>query len=208
MSLKVLIAEDDPVTMKALVGLLTGWGYDTVCAVTGTDAWEILRHDSAPPLAVIDWQMPGMNGDELCRRARAQFPDQPLYLLLITARNIRVEDKVAGLTAGADDYLVKPFDIPELRARLQVGERVLRLQMELHRRVRELKQASDHLQQLRGLLPICVHCKKIRDDRNYWHQVENYISDHSAAEFTHGICPACLEKQLQEYKTKRKARKP
>ena len=202
--MKVLIAEDDLVTMKALVGLFAGWGYDTVCAGTGTEAWEILRQDDAPPLAVVDWQMPGMNGDELCRRARAQLPDKPLYLLLITARNIRVEDKVAGLTAGADDYLVKPFDIPEMRARLQVGERVLKLQMELRRRVRDLEKAAEHLQQLRGLLPICVHCKKIRDDQNYWHQVENYISAHSAAEFTHGICPACLEKHLQGYDTNQK----
>jgi phosphoserine phosphatase RsbU/P len=195
--MKVLIAEDDPVTLKALVGLLAGWGYEPLTAEDGTRAWEILRQEDAPPLAVIDWQMPGMHGDELCRRVRAQLPGRPMYLLLITARNIRVEDKVAGLTAGADDYLVKPFDLPELRARLQVGERVLKLQMELARRVQQLEQASEHLRQLRGLLPICVHCKKIRDDRNYWHQVENYISAHTAAEFTHGICPTCLEKQLQ-----------
>lgn len=200
--MKVLIAEDDPVTMKALMGLLAGWGYETVAAGNGTEAWEILRQDGAPPLAVVDWQMPGMNGDELCRRARAQLPGKPIYILLITARNIRVEDKVAGLIAGADDYLVKPFDIPEMRARLQVGERLLKLQMELSQRVQQLEQAAEHLKQLRGLLPICVHCKKIRDDQNYWHQVENYISAHTAAEFTHGICPACLEKHLQAHDSK------
>ena len=197
--MKVLIAEDDVVTMKALAGLLAGWGYETVAARDGNEAWKILQQNDAPSLAVIDWQMPGMNGDELCRTARSQLPDRPLYILLVTARNTRVEDKVIGLTAGADDYLVKPFDVPEMRARLQVGERVLKLQTELRRRVQELEQAIAQVQQLQGLLPICTHCKKIRDDHNYWHQVENYISAHSEAEFTHSICPTCFEKQLQEF---------
>ena len=200
--MNVLIADDDPVAVKALVGLLEGWGYSTVAAGDGIQAWEILSSDSAPALAVIDWQMPGMNGDEICRKARAELPDRPLYILLITARNTGAEDKVVGLTAGADDYLVKPFDVLEMRARLQVGERVLRLQMELHNRVIELEQAAAQVQQLRGLLPICIHCKKIRDDQNYWHQVESYISAHSAAEFTHSICPACFEKHLQEFNSR------
>ena len=196
--MKVLIAEDDAVTMKALVTLLEGWGYETVSASTGTEAWEVLRREHSPALAVLDWQMPGINGDELCRMARAELPDRPLFILLITGRNTGVEDKVAGLNAGADDYLTKPFEIPELKARLQVAKRVLKLQSELHGRVRELEQALKQVKQLQGLLPICVHCKKIRDDRNYWHQVENYISAHTAAEFTHSICPACFEKQLQK----------
>ena len=197
--MKILISEDDPVTLKAMVGLLQGWGYETVSATDGSAAWKILRGADAPPMAIIDWQMPGMNGDELCRLARAELADRSLYLLLITARNTRVEDKVAGLTAGADDFLVKPFDVPEMRARLQVGERVLRLQTELRRRVQELEQTMAQVQQLRGLLPICVHCKKIRDDQNYWHQVETYISAHSAAEFTHSICPSCFQQQLREF---------
>jgi phosphoserine phosphatase RsbU/P len=200
--MRVLIADDDPVTMKALVGLLGGWGYETVSTDTGTRAWEILRSDDAPSLAIVDWQMPGMNGDELCRLARTQLPDKPLFILIITARNTGMEDKVAGLTAGADDYLTKPLEIPELRARLQVGERLLRLQVELRRQVQELEQALTQVKQLQGLLPICVHCKKIRDDNNYWHQVENYISAHSTAEFTHGICPDCLGKQLQGFNSK------
>ena len=97
---------------------------------------------------------------------------------------------------------MKPFDLPELRARLQVGERVLKLQMELHCRVRELELAMAQVHQLRGLLPICVHCKKIRDDQNYWHQVETYVSARSSAEFTHSICPSCLERQLRDLKSK------
>jgi sigma-B regulation protein RsbU (phosphoserine phosphatase) len=201
--MKVLIAEDDPVAAKALTKLLAGWGYKTVVAETGTRAWELLRGDVSLSMAVIDWQMPGINGDELCRLARSELPNRPLYLLLITAASTGAEGKVSGLKAGADDYLTKPFDLPEMRARLQVGERVSKLQNELHRRIQELEQAMAQVKQLRGLLPICVHCKKIRDDQNYWHQVETYVTAHTAAEFTHGICPECLEKQLQEYNNSR-----
>jgi DNA-binding response OmpR family regulator len=201
-NMKVLLAEDDLVTMKMMTGLLENWGYEVVSAKDGARAWEILQRDDAPSLAVVDWQMPGMKGDELCRIARAELPNRPLYILLVTARNTRMEDKVSGLGAGADDYLVKPFEIPEMRARLQVGERVLRLQNELRRRVLELEQMIAQVRQLQGLLPICVHCKKIRDDQNYWHQVENYISDRSAAEFTHSICPSCFETQIKKLEPK------
>ncbi len=196
--MKVLIAEDDPVTMKMMTGLLEKWGYEVVPARDGTEAWEILRHDDAPSLAIVDWHMPGMKGDELCRAARVEWPEKPLYILLVTARRTRVEDKVSGLNSGADDYLVKPFDPPEMRARLQVGERVLKLQMELRRRVGELEQMVTQVRQLQGLLPICVHCKKIRDDQNYWHQVETYISARSEAEFTHSICPSCFETHMKK----------
>jgi response regulator RpfG family c-di-GMP phosphodiesterase len=101
---------------------------------------------------------------------------------------------VAGLDAGADDYVVKPFDQEELRARVQVGIRVLKLQRSLADRVTELELALDRVNQLQGLLPICCYCKRIRDDRNYWHQVEAYIENHSDAQFSHGVCPECIEK--------------
>ena len=196
--MKVLIAEDDHITMTMMTGLLESWGYEVVPARDGTRAWEILRHDDAPPLAIVDWHMPGMKGDELCRAARAEWPGRPLYILLVTAESVRLEDKVFGLTAGADDYLAKPFDVPEMRARLQVGARVLKLQMELRRRVGELEQMVAQVRQLQGLLPICIHCKKIRDDQNYWHQVENYISARTEAEFTHSICPSCFESHMKK----------
>jgi DNA-binding response OmpR family regulator len=200
--MKVLIAEDDPVTLKATVGLLNKWGYESIPAEDGARAWEILQREDGPPLAVVDWQMPGMTGDELCRIARARLPDRPLYIILVTARNTDISDKVSGLAAGADDYLAKPYEIPEMRARLQVGERVLKLQMELRRRVHELEQMVSQVRQLQGLLPICIHCKRIRDDRNYWHQVEAYVAARSTAEFTHSICPTCFEAQLKRLESK------
>lgn len=99
-----------------------------------------------------------------------------------------------GLDAGADDYIIKPFNREELRARVKVGVRILDLQNNLAGRVSELERAMAGVKQLQGLLPICCYCKKIRDDQNYWQQVEGYISRHSEAQFSHGVCPDCFEK--------------
>jgi DNA-binding response OmpR family regulator len=103
------------------------------------------------------------------------------------------EDIVAGLAAGADDYITKPFDIQELRARVQVGLRIVELQESLSVRIKELEDALAQVKQLRGLLPICSYCKKIRDDQNYWQKVESYLSQHSEARVSHSVCPECYE---------------
>ena len=119
-----------------------------------------------------------------------------MYLILLTSRDSRA-DVVAGLNAGADDYLVKPFDPDELRARLQVGVRVLRLQERLADRVAELETAVSTVKRLQGLIPICSYCKRIRSEGNDWEQLESYISEHSDAQFSHGICPPCLDAALR-----------
>lgn len=196
--MKVLVADDDDATLEMLRGLLDEWAYESVLARNGTEAWEILQREDAPPLVVTDWQMPGLNGEDLCRRARSLLADQPIHILLLTAAKVTVPDKVSGMGAGADDYLVKPFDVTELRARLKVGERLVNLQVELRNRIRELENAMAQIKQLHGLLPICVDCKRIRDDRNYWHQVESYVSAHTDAEFTHSVCPRCFEDRVQK----------
>jgi CheY-like chemotaxis protein len=149
----------------------------------------------APRLALLDWMMPGLDGPDVCRKVRGQAGREPPYLILLTSRGAK-EDVVVGLHSGADDYLTKPFDRGELQARLQVGRRILTLQHSLADRVRELESALAQVKQLQGLLPICCYCKKIRDDQNYWQQVEQYIGKHSAARFSHGICPECWQKEV------------
>jgi CheY-like chemotaxis protein len=156
-------------------------------------AWEELQKEDAPRLAILDWMMPEMDGPDVCRRVRQELPLANMYLLLVTARESR-RDVVAGLNAGADDYIIKPFDPDELRARVAVGARVLGLQQKLAERVEELQTALSSVKQLRGLLPICSYCKRIRGDDQYWQQVEGYVAAHSDAQFSHGICPPCYEK--------------
>jgi sigma-B regulation protein RsbU (phosphoserine phosphatase) len=190
---RVLIAEDDTVSRRLLEATLQKWGYDVITTTDGLQALDVLSQPDAPSLAILDWMMPGMEGAEVCLRARETAADRLLYIILLTAKG-RKEDIVEGLTAGADDYIVKPFDRSELKARMNAGERILRLQAELAARVKELELALANVKLLQGLLPICCYCKKIRNDQNYWQQVDSYIADHSEAQFTHGICPECRDK--------------
>ena len=194
--MRVLIVDDEPIVRRLHEASLTGWGYQVVSASSGEQAWEFLQQPDPPALAILDWTMPGMDGLELCTRIRAMGRDPKPYLIFVTAK-ARTQDIVTGLGAGADDYIVKPFEREELRARVQVGFRMLALQAALADRVRELEDALTRVKQLQGLLPICSYCKKVRDDRNYWQQVETYIEGHSDAQFTHGICPECREKYVE-----------
>ncbi|MBP3960457.1 response regulator [Gemmata sp. G18] len=187
---RALIAEDDPVSRTLLERTLQGWGYEVVVTCDGAEAWAALLADDAPHLAILDWMMPGLEGTEVCRRVRALAQSIPTYVILLTARG-QSDDIVAGLDSGADDYVTKPFDRQELRSRIRVGERVIALQQGLAERVQELEAVLGQVKELKGLLPICSYCKAVRDDQNYWHRVETYITAHSAARFSHGICPGC-----------------
>jgi sigma-B regulation protein RsbU (phosphoserine phosphatase) len=187
----VLIAEDELVTRRNLEVFLRRWGYGVVATEDGVAAWEVLRRNDAPRLAVLDWMMPGLDGPDVCRRVRQTPRPQLVYVILLTARDAKA-DVVAGLESGADDYIAKPYDVDELRARLRVGERMVTLQNSLADRVLELEKALLQVKHLQGLLPICAYCKRIRGDQDYWQQVEEYITDHSDARFSHGICPDCL----------------
>lgn len=194
--MRVLIAEDDAVSRTFLAATLRKWGYDVSTFPDGSQAWQELESGEAPDLLILDWMMPGLDGLEVCRRLRQKFPALPIYIILLTARTGR-EDVVQGLLTGADDYITKPFDREELRARVQVGRRVIELQKALAARVGELEKALKHITQLQGLLPICSYCKRVRNDRNYWQQIETYVSEHSEAQFSHGICPDCWEKVVK-----------
>jgi DNA-binding response OmpR family regulator len=193
--MKVLIADDDRVIRRILEAALTEWGYGTVAVADGLSAWEALRAPDAPRFAILDWLMPGLDGLEVCRRVRELPTRLPPYLLLLTVRDTR-PDIVAGLRGGADDYMTKPFDHNELHARLQTGLRILRLQEELAAELRRSQQALELVKQLQGLLPICGYCKRIRDDQDAWQQLEDYISAHSEARFSHGVCPRCWEEHV------------
>jgi phosphoserine phosphatase RsbU/P len=191
--MRALVADDDRTTAALLRHTLERWGLEVVVAHDGAEAWAAIERDPEIGLAILDWNMPGLDGPEVCRRIRGDAARAHLHVLLLTGREGRA-DVVIGLDAGADDYLSKPFDPEVFRARVAVGLRVLKLKERLAERVVELEAALSKVKQLRGLLPICSYCKHVRSDGNYWEQVEQYISAHSDMQFSHGICPACYDK--------------
>ncbi|MGH9406446.1 MAG: response regulator transcription factor [Terriglobia bacterium] len=190
--MNILIAEDDPVSRRMIETMCRSWGFDVTAVADGLAACQVLESDDAPPLAILDWMMPEIDGLEVLRRDRLRKRSCPSYIILLTARG-KKDDVVEGLEAEADDYITKPFHYHELRARVQVGARIVQLQAALAERVVELERALTRVKSLQGLLPMCSYCKRIRNDRNYWQQVESYISERSEAEFTHGVCPQCYE---------------
>jgi sigma-B regulation protein RsbU (phosphoserine phosphatase) len=190
--MRILVADDDPTGATILARSLARWGLDVVVAHDGDEAWRIIEQDGGIAMAILDWMMPCADGPELCRRIRQDERHAHMYIILLTSRDSRA-DVVAGLDAGADDYLIKPFDLEELRARVHVGVRILTLQDRLTELVAELQEALSKVKQLSGLLPICSYCKRIRGDENYWERVESYISEHTDAKFSHGICPQCYD---------------
>ena len=144
--MRILIAEDDLVSRRVLQATLVKWGHEVVIAQDGEEALAALQKEDAPSLAILDWMMPGMAGVDVCRRVREISSATPTYIILLTAKTEK-EDVVAGLDAGADDYLTKPFERSELRARIEVGVRVVNLQKKLADHMKELNHTLDELKE-------------------------------------------------------------
>jgi CheY-like chemotaxis protein len=179
--LKILAVEDDLVARKILVQALHRLGHEVAEATDGAEALRILQQD---PVRVIvsDWLMPEMDGLELCRRIRGRVNVEYSYFILLTSRTADHANQREAIEAGVDDFLTKPLDLQELWMRLRVAERILRY--------------STQVQQLEAFLPICSYCKKVRDDHNYWQQIEAYINQRTGSEFSHSICPDCYNRVI------------
>jgi sigma-B regulation protein RsbU (phosphoserine phosphatase) len=194
--LKILAVEDDPVARKILVQALRRLGYEDV--VEARDGAEALVQLEKEPARVIvsDWIMPGIDGLSLCRQVRARLKSDYVYFILLTSREADIENQREAIEAGVDDFLVKPLDLQELWMRLRVAERILRY--------------ATQVQQLEAFLPICSYCKKVRDDQNYWQQIEGYINARTGSEFSHSVCPDCYTRLIvpELEAMKRKAAKP
>ena len=205
--MRILIAEDDFTSRTVLSAMLQKCGNEVIETVNGLEAWEELQKDDTPRMALLDWMMPEMDGLEVISRVRARekelsnVSDDPfhrLYLIMLTAKTEKF-DIVTGLNTGADDYLVKPFDMDVLRARVSAGQRIIRMQEQLVEYIQKLLHAQEHIKTLQGILPICMHCKNIRNDSGYWDRIEEYVSKHTEAMFSHSICPDCMKKHYSEY---------
>ena len=147
--MRVLIADDSLLSRRLLEGTLRGWGYDVVAAEDGTEAWDILSGDNPPPLAVLDWMMPGLTGTDLCKKVRDRAAEPYTYILLLTSRTEK-DDVVEGMDSGADDYITKPFNRHELQVRLRAGSRIVDLQEQLvtAREALRVQATRDYLTQL------------------------------------------------------------
>jgi DNA-binding response OmpR family regulator len=178
---RILAVEDDKVALTVIRQALILLGHEVLEARDGKEAWKILQRE---PVRVIvsDWEMPEADGLELCRRIRSRLKSEYVYFILLTARDASEANQQSAMEAGVDDFLSKPLDVLELRMRLRVAERILRY--------------TTQVRQLEELLPICSYCKKIRDDQNYWQQMEGYINERTGSEFSHSVCPDCYQRVI------------
>ncbi len=177
--------------------MLEKWGYQVTAVSNGDEAWSVIKEETSPSIAVLDWMMPGIDGVEICSRLKAIDRKIPVYIILLTGRDSK-KDISTGLESGASDYMTKPFDNNELKARLRVAERMIALQDKLNSKIDQLRDAIEHVTTLQGILPICMHCHKIRTDDQAWERLESYIELHSDARFSHGLCPECMNKHYSK----------
>lgn len=193
----ILVADDERLSRDGLAQDLKSLGYDVVTAHDGISAMKLLIVPDAPRIAIVDWTMPNLDGVDLVRVVRKRSNAAYTYIILLTART-NSADVIAGLNAGADDFIKKPYEKDELQSRIAAGERVLKLEETLRSKVKELEAALTEVKTLQGLLPICMHCKRIRDDRDTWQGIETYIASHSAATFSHSMCESCYKERYPE----------
>jgi sigma-B regulation protein RsbU (phosphoserine phosphatase) len=178
--MKILIVDDEPTCLLLLRQLLVQAGHEVFEAPSGVEALNVLEKTPVP-LIIADWMMPQMDGLDLFRQVRERKFDWYVYLILLTSREGRA-DYHSAMQAGADDFMTKPVDGGYLATRIQVAQRILDLQ--------------STVRQLRGLLPICSYCKKIKNEEGIWTRLEQYLATHSDASFTHGICRECLAREM------------
>ena len=193
----VLIAEDHDPTRETLTLLLEKKAYRVTAVENGESAVEKLTAINAPCIAVLDWGLPDMSGIDVCRAVRRECLPHYTYIIIVTARDGK-DDVAEALAAGADDFIRKPYVLQELIARVRSGQRVIELERTLASRIKDLEEAFGRVNQLKRLLPICMFCKKIRDDQDYWKEIDSYLHEQTGTDFSHGICPQCMELHYKE----------
>jgi sigma-B regulation protein RsbU (phosphoserine phosphatase) len=180
--MKILVVEDDLTTRRLLEKFLKKNEHDVHSVANGDEAWEYLQKNPERVI-VSDWMMPGMDGLSLCRKIRKNPGDEYTYFILLTSVSRNKENFRNAAEAGVDDFLTKPLNPEEIWMRLRVAERILSF--------------TSQISELESFLPICAYCKNIRNDDNYWEQIETYINDRTGTDFSHSICPKCYEKHVK-----------
>ena len=195
--MKVFIVDDDPVSMMILKQNIESWGYELETSINGSDALEKLKNTDTK-LIILDWVLPDISGIEICKKIREYDLNIKSYIIFLTSKT-EMEELIEAFEAGADDFLSKPVNPSELKSRLNAGRKIIELQEDLNRKIAERDEALSHIKQLQGLISICSYCHKIRNDESSWEKLEKYISKHSNAHFSHGICPECMKEHFPEY---------
>ncbi len=189
--MKILIAEDEFTTRMMVQVCLENWGYRVVSVTNGDEAWAELQKADAPHIAILDWEMPGLDGIEVCLRAKEMDVENPPYIILLTSRDSKT-DIVRGFDAGADDYMTKPFNDNELRARTRVAERLVRTQSSLSESVAELREVLNQLEVLESGVEVCRGCRKIFNRYDgQWHSLDDLLKNRTEHQLVINTCPEC-----------------
>ena len=186
----LLVVDDTPANLKLLVRMLMEQGYNVRVSNNGPAAIDIARENPVD-LILLDIRMPRMDGFAVCEKLKASETTFEIPVIFITAVE-DVRNKVRAFSVGGVDYITKPFHPEEVLARVENHLTLRDMKRSLEQKNAQLGEALAKIRTLRGLLPICANCKKIRDDKGYWNQIEEYIQNHSDAFFSHGICPDCM----------------
>ena len=188
----ILVVDDNPDNLRLLSGILSKHRYKVRLAPNGERALATIRK-AAPGLILLDIMMPVVDGFEVCRQLKQDKETAGIPIIFISALNETIE-KVKAFSLGGVDFITKPFKSEEVLARVNTHLTLRYLQLELEEKNAELQKAMDEIKTLRGFIPICASCKRIRNDEGYWEQIESYISSHSEAKFSHGCCDECARK--------------
>lgn len=187
----ILLVDDIPANLGMLFEYLEQAGYKVLVATSGEAAITSVKY-RLPDIILLDVMMPGIDGFETCRQLKANPLTQNIPIIFMTALD-GTTDEVKGLELGAVDYITKPIQMIRVLARIRTHLTLHQLQKDVEKKNAQLEEALARIKTLRGLLPICSNCKKIRDDKGYWHQVEVYVKAHSDAQFSPSLCPDCVQ---------------
>lgn len=209
LNMTILIVDDDPITQKLIKGILEKKSYNKILVSnSGELALDLIKNDP-PDLILLDIFMPGIEGYEVCKRVRADKATAHIPIIMITGGAVQADEAIKkSFKAGATDFITKPIRAIEFLARIKSGltskknhdllmdelEKTRKTEKEKENLIKKLEQALSDIKVLKGIVPICSNCKKIRDDKGYWNKLESYIQENSEAEFSHGICPECSDK--------------
>lgn len=196
--IRVLVVDDDDLLRHGVARLLDRAGFGVLEACSGLEALGLAR-SKRPDLLLLDVILPDTNGLEVLKALREDPETKGIYVLMVSAVRTASEAQADGLEAGADGYIARPVSNREMVARVEAMERIILAERDRDRMILELQAAFDKIKTLRGLIPICSNCHKIRNDEGYWERVDVYVRDHTEADFTHSICPDCLRTLYPEY---------